>query len=100
MKGLRRQLHLYLVVSTIIYLAALSAVSLEQWTENQCSCGSPAHKDSSQVLGRGGASASASVQRWCSVCAQACVTVRGWAAACVDVDTPAHATGYLPTSLL
>ena len=96
MKGLRRQLHLYLVVSTIIYLAALSAVSLEQWTENQCSCGYPAHKDSRQVLGRGGASAS--VQWWCSVRAQACVTVRGWAAACVDtIDTPAHATGYLPT---
>ena len=92
MKGLRRQLHLYLVVSTIIYLAALSAVSLEQWTENQCR-----YKDSRQVLGRGGASASASVQRWCSVRAQACVTVRGWAAACVDVDTPAHATGYPPT---
>ena len=34
---------------------------------------------------------------WCSVRAQACVTVRGWAAACVDVDTPADATGYLPT---
>ena len=96
MKGLRRQLHLYLVVSTIIYLAALSAVSLEQWTENQCRY--PAHKDSSQVLGRGGASAS--VQWWCSVRAQACVTVRGWAAACVDVDTPADATGYLPTYLL
>ena len=28
MKGLRRQLHLYLVVSTIIYLAALSAVKV------------------------------------------------------------------------
>ena len=63
MKGLRRQLHLYLVVSTIIYLAALSAVSLEQWTENQCR-----YKDSSQVLGRGGASASASVGRCVVLC--------------------------------
>ena len=63
MKGLRRQLHLYLVVSTIIYLAALSAVSLEQWTENQCR-----YKDSRQVLGRGGASASASVGRCVVLC--------------------------------
>ena len=30
MKGLRRQLHLYLVVSTIIYLAALSAVKVSR----------------------------------------------------------------------